>query len=249
MGFSWDGGWPREVLIVEKCQVDARCTEQLGSPARMPDVFRTTDSSSRTPLSICPIMYIMSTRVWRRTSAGVRQLPLLGRPALRVRGWLIRQPNGPLGLGPLALLLLLGLFTLGAGCRKATSPATFAGSAGEGDGGRAPEFVSERFDELYPIFLLEKVSAGEKAALWRRYQGKWVEWTSRVASITATGLTFREASVLSYDISLEMDAAARPARVWVHPGQHVTFIGQLERYDDVGKAFYLRHGSLVPARD
>ena len=73
------------------------------------------------------------------------------------------------------------------GCRRKAPPAPPAQQASEAP----PEFISEPFDTLYPLFLLRKLKPGPKAALWTRYYGRWVKWTGIVRSFTANGITSR----------------------------------------------------------
>ncbi|MSP60477.1 MAG: hypothetical protein EXR72_09065 [Myxococcales bacterium] len=106
------------------------------------------------------------------------------------------------------------------------------------------------FDELYPLFLLRKIAPGPKAAMWRRYQYKWVRWTGVLSSFTANGATFKHLpSTGTFDVSLQMEPAARTALRRYRLGDRVTYVGRLLRYEDVFRTFYLTHGDVLPAPD
>jgi hypothetical protein len=138
--------------------------------------------------------------------------------------------------------LLVAAFALAAvaGCHRSPPSRGLAADAG------TPEFIDETFDELLPIFLLRKVAPGPKAALWGRYHRRWVRWTGTLVSFTANGATFKQIpGTLTFDVSLFVDASVRARLHRLHPGDRVTYIGQLDNYDDVFRTIYLVHGDVV----
>lgn len=115
-------------------------------------------------------------------------------------------------------------------------------------GASPPEFITETFDQLYPLFLLRKMAPGPKAALWRQYHGKWVRWTGLLVSLTPNGATFRQIpQTVTFDSSLFVEPASRARLQRFHPGQRVTYVGRLDAYDDIFRTFYLVHGDVVGA--
>jgi hypothetical protein len=141
---------------------------------------------------------------------------------------------------------------LGVGCGHATDePGPVARSEPSAppieDGGTPVQFVNESFIDLYPKFLLRKIPPGPKAALWRRYYGRWVRWTGTVVSFTPNGLTLKmRPETVTFDVSLFVDAPQRnQLRKRLHKGEHVTFVGRLDSYDDVFRTLYLVHGAVV----
>jgi hypothetical protein len=119
-----------------------------------------------------------------------------------------------------------------------------AAAAATVDGGLA--FLDESFDEIYPVFLLRKVAPGPKAALWARYSHRWVRWRGTLVSFTQNGATFRQIpSTVTFDVSLYVDAAARPRLRQLKVGQEVVYVGQLDSFDDIFRTLYLVHGDVV----
>jgi hypothetical protein len=140
----------------------------------------------------------------------------------------------------LALAVLAALAA--AGCRREDplpplpAPTEDAGS----------NTVEESFDELYPVFLMRKVAPGPKAQLWTRYAHKWVRWTGTLVSFTRNGATFKHIpSTVTFDVSLYVDAPGREKLKQLKPGQTVTYVGQLDSYDDIFRTFYLVHGDVA----
>jgi hypothetical protein len=110
-----------------------------------------------------------------------------------------------------------------------------------------PEFIETSFDELYPVFLTRKLKPGPKAALWRQYFGRWVRWTGTLVSFTANGITVKQLkSTVTFDVSLWLEAAQRKdLRRRFKAGDHLSYIGRLDTYDDVFRTLYLVHGSIL----
>jgi hypothetical protein len=110
-----------------------------------------------------------------------------------------------------------------------------------------PEFVNEPFETLYPIFLLRKVKAGPKAALWRKYFGRWVRWSGTIRSFTANGVTLKVLpQTVTFDISLWIEPQQRKdLRAKMKLGDRVRFVGRLDSYDDVFRTLYLVHGVVL----
>ncbi len=109
------------------------------------------------------------------------------------------------------------------------------------------EFIDESFDQLYPVFLLRKIAPAAKAALWTRYHHRWVRWTGTLISFTPTGCTIKHIdATVTFDVSLNVEPAAR-ARLHQHKiGDQITYVGQLDNYDDVFRTMYLIRGDLSP---
>jgi hypothetical protein len=149
-----------------------------------------------------------------------------------------------------ALAMALFAAALSAGCkRERPSPPLvqelFRGS--DASAGGPAEFVDESFDQLYPVFLLRKVEPGPKATLWNRYYRRWVRWSGTLVSFTANGCTVKEIpNTLTFDVSVIVDAANRERLHHYKPGDAITYIGQLEGYDDIFRTFYLVHGDVGP---
>ncbi len=164
-------------------------------------------------------------------TAGVRLRLVLPLPSRRM-------------LGPIICIMsTTGLF-LGGCDRKSAPPPPPAGVAAEGP----PEFVDTTFDELYPIFLTRKLKPGPKAALWRDYYGRWVRWNGTLVSFTANGITIKQRlqRTVTFDVSLWLETAQRiDLRKRFKPGDHLSYIGRLDSYDDVFRTLYLVHGSIL----
>ena len=112
---------------------------------------------------------------------------------------------------------------------------------------RRPEFVPDSFEQLYPVFLLRKIAPGTKAALWDRYQGKWVHWTGKLIAITQAGaLVKMRADTVTYDVSLRLEDIGRVHLTRYRVGDSVSFVGTLDRFDDVVRTLYLAHGDVPP---
>jgi hypothetical protein len=146
---------------------------------------------------------------------------------------------------------LLGVL-LTAGCQRPSPSAPAAPPppsvpSDAGDGGSL-QFTSASFDDLYPIFLKRKVPPGPKAALWRGYVGKWVRWTGTLVSFTQNGITLKQLKqTITFDVSLWLEAGDKTrAHERFRPGDRVSYIGQLDTYDDVFRTLYLVHGRLLP---
>lgn len=136
------------------------------------------------------------------------------------------------------------------GCRRARRSPPFVAElhrgSDAGTGGPA-EFVDETFDQLYPVFLLRKIAPGPKAALWNRYYRRWVRWTGTLISFTANGCTIKQIpSTLTFDVSLIVDPSQRAALHRHKLGDTITYIGQLDAYEDIFRTFYLVHGGVAP---
>ncbi len=138
------------------------------------------------------------------------------------------------------IICIIGQFDLGVGgCRREPAPIRV-------DAAAAPEFIDDSFDALYPVFLLRKVAPGPKAALWTRYYHRWVRWTGTLVSFTVNGATFKHlSSTLTFDVSLYVEPHARPRLHRYKPGDRVTYVGQLDSFDDVFRTLYLVHGDVV----
>ena len=127
------------------------------------------------------------------------------------------------------------------------APPPPAASAPANDGGL--QFTDASFEDLYPIFLKRKIPEGPKAALWRQYVGKWVRWTGTLVSFTQNGITLKQLkTTITFDVSLWLEAPDRAlVRQRHHVGEQVTYLGQLDSYDDIFRTLYLVHGRLLPA--
>jgi hypothetical protein len=109
--------------------------------------------------------------------------------------------------------------------------------------------AEESFDELYPVFLMRKVAPGPKAQLWTHYAHKWVHWTGTLVSLTPNGATIKHIpSTVTFDVSLYVDAPGRARLKQLKPGQAITYVGQLDSYDDIFRTFYLVHGDVAAAK-
>lgn len=135
----------------------------------------------------------------------------------------------------------------------ADHPGTLPDSAEVGVDLGPLEFIPDRFDQLYPIFLVRhSMSRGAKAGLWhQRYFGKWVRWTGRVRSFTANGITISELpTTVTFDVSLWVEAEQLPSlHSRLRIGGPVTYIGKLDGYDDVFRTLYLTHGAIIDPPD
>lgn len=140
--------------------------------------------------------------------------------------------------------------------QAATNPAAvsaaIAGSAAPDSRARPLEFVSESFEELYPIFLIRRsMPQGEKARLWTtRYLGRWVRWTGLIRSVTPNGVTLKHLpSTITFDVSLWLEADQMPLlRRKYHKGDSLSYVARLDSYDDIFRTLYLGHGSIVEAQ-
>jgi hypothetical protein len=138
----------------------------------------------------------------------------------------------------LLITCLIGHFAIGCSPRSPTAIHVDAGP---------PEFVEDSFEALYPVFLLRKIAPGPKAALWTRYYHRWVRWTGKLISFTVNGATFKHLdSTLTFDVSLYVEPGARARLHRYKIGDDVTYVGQLDSYDDVFRTLYLIHGDVVP---
>ena len=60
------------------------------------------------------------------------------------------------------------------------------------------------------------------------------------------GITLKHLSkTVTFDVSLQMEPAARVKRSQLKVGDTSTYIGRLDSYDDLFRTFYLVHGDLV----
>jgi hypothetical protein len=134
-------------------------------------------------------------------------------------------------------------------CHKeeATANRPAAAIAAQSSPAPLPEFVNEPFETLYPIFLLRKVKAGPKSALWRNYFGRWVRWTGTIRSFTANGVTLKVLpQTVTFDISLWIEPQQRKdLRAKMKLGDQVRFVGRLDSYDDIFRTMYLVHGVIL----
>ena len=136
-------------------------------------------------------------------------------------------------------VLAFSLVACALGCKRELPPIRV-------DAG-AVEFVDDNFDALYSMFLLRKVAPGPKAAAWGRFYHRWVRWTGTLVSFTVNGATFKHLdSTVTFDVSLYVEPAARPRLHRFKPGDRVTYVGQLDSYDDVFRTLYLVHGDVAP---
>ncbi len=108
------------------------------------------------------------------------------------------------------------------------------------------DWVNESFEELYPLFLLRKVTPGAKAAEWRRYHHRWVRWRGRVVALTPRGVAIKHLpGTITFDVSLHMDPSARQQTASLKRGDEIVYTGQLHSYDDIFRTFYLVRGAIV----
>jgi hypothetical protein len=134
-----------------------------------------------------------------------------------------------------------------AGCHRDMLPLPETRSGGNDSGTTSEQlFVPDSFDQLYPLFLTRRLTPNTKAALWHKYQGKWIRWTGVLVSFSRDGLTFKHIpNTLTFDVSLQITPEARPKLAHLKLGDRVTYIGRLDTYDDVLRTFYLVHGDVV----
>jgi hypothetical protein len=181
-----------------------------------------------------PIMLIMSTQV-----IGV--------------GSGCRATDDPPAAGP--PVHITGLPSADAGSARGTSPALSPSSLSPPDSGARdafvstlpnPEFTSAGFEELHDRFLMPwHGTPQDRAALWARYQGKWVRWRGKLVSFTPSGATFKLLpSTLTFDVSAIFDADARRRLHAWRIGDQVPFIGRLDEANDLNQTFYLVHADV-----
>jgi hypothetical protein len=127
--------------------------------------------------------------------------------------------------------------------------AAIAGNAAPSARTPSTEFVTESFEELYPIFLVRRsMPQGEKARLWTtRYLGRWVRWTGIIRSFTPNGVTLKHLqSTITFDVSLWLESDQLPAlHRKFHKGDALSYLGRLDSYDDIFRTLYLGHGMIV----
>ena len=130
-----------------------------------------------------------------------------------------------------------------AGCRSGIDlPVAATGPSADA----APAMVDESFEQLYPLFLMRKLSPAGRASLWRdSYQGRWVRWTGSLRSVTANGATFKHLpKTILFDTSVRLDAPGRERLRRLKIGDRVTYTGELVRYEEIVRVFHLVHGDV-----
>jgi hypothetical protein len=139
----------------------------------------------------------------------------------------------------------LAILVFAAACTRSVTPPAEAA--------RPPEFVSETFQQLYPVFLhRHSMPLGEKAKLWtERYFGRYVRWTGIIRSFTPNGVTLKHLpTTVTFDVSVWMEAdQAALVQKRYHVGDVLTYVARLDSYDDVFRTLYLGHGLITETPD
>ncbi len=165
------------------------------------------------------------------------------------------NPAAPPVRGRFALLtqmsarfILFVTATLLGGCRAreqpSSTPAELRATSADG-----AEVIDDTFEQLYPLFLLPKLDEGPRALLWSRYPHRWVRWTGQLVSVNQYGAQIKHLrQTTTFDVSLQLDPAARAGLRRVKPGTRVTYVGQLEAYNPVFRVFRLTRGNVIVAQ-
>jgi hypothetical protein len=106
--------------------------------------------------------------------------------------------------------------------------------------------LDDTFEQLYPMFLANKLEKGPRALLWSHYERRWVRWTGHFVTATTNGAVFKHLpTTTTFDVSVQMDPAARASLKHLKHGQEVTYVAQLKAFDSVFRTFYLIRGRIV----
>lgn len=146
--------------------------------------------------------------------------------------------------------LLLGALLV-CGCRRDApaplAPPTTADGGAAASAATAPSVIEATFEELYPLFLLRKISPSAKAELWsQQYHRKWIHWTGTLVGVTHNSALFRHIpGTITFDVSVTLEAGERARLSRMKPGTRVGYLGQLEKFEAVFRTFYLVHGRAV----
>ena len=134
-----------------------------------------------------------------------------------------------------------------AGCSRGCDDDGTVGTASDLASGPV-EILDVSFEELYPYFLARKsMSQGDKAALWRKYEGRWVRWEGVITSITSKGITVKHLlTTTTFDVSLICEnATVLSIPSHYRKGDRVRYVGRLSTYDDIFRTMYLMHGMVL----
>lgn len=132
------------------------------------------------------------------------------------------------------------------GCHRDIDPLPENRSGSEHDATSEQLFVPDSFDQLYPLLLTRRPTPKTKAALWHKYQGKWVRWTGVLVSFSPNSITFKHIpNTVTFDVSLQITPEVRTKLAHLKLGERLTYIGRLDTYDDVLRTFYLVRGDVI----